>query len=101
MPCSAPCNRLPCNKRCTKLLPCGHQCPGLCSEDCLLEYCRECGIKLDAQVDMIEFKEYGDIDLDETPVIALACGHFFTAQTLDGTSRKVMSLFKFRCLKGF
>ncbi|RYP08152.1 hypothetical protein DL764_002059 [Monosporascus ibericus] len=41
-------------------------------------------MKLDAQVDMIEFKEYGEIDLDETPVIALACGHFFTAETLDG-----------------
>jgi hypothetical protein len=42
-------------------------------------------MKLDAQVDMIEFKVYEEIDLDETPVIALACGHFFTAQTLDGT----------------
>ena len=42
-------------------------------------------MKLDAQVDMIGFKEYGEIDLDETPVIALACGHFFTAETLDGT----------------
>ena len=45
----------------------------------------KCGMKLDAQVDMIEFKEYGEIDLDETSVIALACGHFFTAETLDGT----------------
>ena len=43
-------------------------------------------MKLDAQVDMIEFKEYGEVDLDETPVVALACEHFFTAQTLDGTS---------------
>lgn len=42
-------------------------------------------MKLDIQVDMIEFKEYGEIDLEETPVIALACRHFFTAQTLDGT----------------
>lgn len=33
---------------------------------------------------MIEFKDYGEIDLDETPVVALACGHFFTAETLDG-----------------
>ncbi|KAF1984925.1 NFX1-type zinc finger-containing protein 1 [Aulographum hederae CBS 113979] len=84
MPCSAPCNRLPCNERCTKLLPCDHQCPGLCGEDCLPEHCKECGMKMDAQVDMIEFKEYGETDLDETPVVALACGHFFTAQTLDG-----------------
>jgi hypothetical protein len=42
-------------------------------------------MKLDAQVDMIELKDYDEIDLDETPVVALACGHFFTAQTLDGT----------------
>lgn len=41
-------------------------------------------MKLEEQVDMIEFKDYGEIDLDETPVVALACGHFFTAETLDG-----------------
>ena len=41
-------------------------------------------MKLDAQVDMIMFQEYREIDLDEDPVVALACGHFFTAQTLDG-----------------
>jgi hypothetical protein len=32
--CAAPCTRLPCNKRCSKSLSCGHQCPGLCGEDC-------------------------------------------------------------------
>lgn len=41
-------------------------------------------MKLDDQVDMVELKEYRKIDLDETPVLALACGHFFTAETLDG-----------------
>ncbi|OAL52703.1 hypothetical protein IQ07DRAFT_535610 [Pyrenochaeta sp. DS3sAY3a] len=84
MPCSAPCNRLPCNERCTRSLPCGHRCPGLCGEDCLTEYCKECSMKLDAQVDMLEFKTFGETDLDESPVVALACGHFFTAETLDG-----------------
>ncbi|KAF2730880.1 P-loop containing nucleoside triphosphate hydrolase protein [Polyplosphaeria fusca] len=84
MPCSAPCNRLPCNKRCTRPLPCGHQCPGLCGEDCLPEYCKECEMKLDEQADILLFLDYRDIDLDETPVVALACGHFFTAETLDG-----------------
>lgn len=29
-------------------------------------------------------KTYGEIDLDENPIVALACGHFFTAETLDG-----------------
>lgn len=29
-------------------------------------------------------KTYGEIDLDETPVVVLGCCHFFTAETLDG-----------------
>ncbi|CAF9935528.1 MAG: hypothetical protein HETSPECPRED_009820 [Heterodermia speciosa] len=29
-------------------------------------------------------KKYGEIDLDETPILVLGCGHFFTAATLDG-----------------
>ena len=29
-------------------------------------------------------KTYSEIDLDETPIIVLGCGHFFTAETLDG-----------------
>lgn len=42
-------------------------------------------MRLDAQVDMLEFKDYREVDLNESPVVALACGHFFTAETLDGT----------------
>ncbi|KAL5118296.1 hypothetical protein ACEQ8H_003806 [Pleosporales sp. CAS-2024a] len=41
-------------------------------------------IKMDEKPDMIEFKPYSDIDVDETPIIALGCGHFFTVDTLDG-----------------
>lgn len=33
---------------------------------------------------MLEFKSYGEIDLNSTPIILLGCGHFFTAETLDG-----------------
>ena len=29
-------------------------------------------------------KTYGEIDLDESPIVVLGCGHFFTAETLDG-----------------
>jgi hypothetical protein len=29
-------------------------------------------------------KSYNKIDLDETPIVVLGCGHFFTAETLDG-----------------
>ncbi|KAF2638002.1 hypothetical protein P280DRAFT_456763 [Massarina eburnea CBS 473.64] len=84
MPCAAPCNRLPCDKRCTKLLSCGHQCPSLCGEGCPQGYCQACGMKADVRVDMLEFKEYREIDLDNTPIVVLGCGHFFTSETLDG-----------------
>ncbi len=29
-------------------------------------------------------KTYREINLDETPIVVLGCGHFFTAETLDG-----------------
>lgn len=84
MPCAAPCNRLPCNERCKKLLNCGHQCPGICGEPCPEDYCQSCGLHLDARVDLIEFKTYQDVDVDETPIVVLGCNHFFTAESLDG-----------------
>ncbi|KAL2142872.1 hypothetical protein VTI28DRAFT_640 [Corynascus sepedonium] len=34
-------------------------------------------------VDFMEFKTYGEIDLNETPIAVLGCGHFFTGETLD------------------
>ena len=33
---------------------------------------------------MLEFKTYSEINLDESPIVVLGCGHFFTAETLDG-----------------
>ncbi|KAJ4410034.1 hypothetical protein N0V85_004010 [Neurospora sp. IMI 360204] len=38
----------------------------------------------DDRVDLLEFKTYEEIDLNETPIVVLGCGHFFTAETLDG-----------------
>lgn len=32
----------------------------------------------------MEFKSYGEVNLDETPIAILGCGHFFTGETLDG-----------------
>jgi hypothetical protein len=32
----------------------------------------------------MEFKTYGEIDLNQTPIAVLGCGHFFTGETLDG-----------------
>ncbi|KAF2018601.1 NFX1-type zinc finger-containing protein 1, partial [Aaosphaeria arxii CBS 175.79] len=84
LPCSAPCNRLPCDERCTKLLSCGHQCPGICGEICHEDYCHDCKKRYDDRVDMLEFKTYAEIDVTSTPIVVLGCGHFFTAETLDG-----------------
>ena len=84
MPCAAPCNRLPCDKRCARLLPCSHRCPSLCGEICPTNLCKICGMAQDARVDLLEMKTYAEIDVDLTPVVVLACGHFFTAETLDG-----------------
>jgi hypothetical protein len=41
-------------------------------------------MRTDDQPDMIEMKPYSEIDLDESPIIALGCGHFYTIETLDG-----------------
>jgi hypothetical protein len=84
MPCAAPCSRLPCNQRCGRFISCGHQCPGICGESCPEDYCQTCSNKRDARVDLLEMKTYEEIDLNETPIVVLGCGHFFTAETLDG-----------------
>ena len=84
MPCAAPCNRIPCNERCPRNLSCGHRCPGLCGETCPEGYCQTCSNRKENRVDLLEMKQYGEIDLDETPIVVLGCGHFFTAETSDG-----------------
>jgi hypothetical protein len=85
--CGAPCTRLPCDKRCTRALKCGHQCVSICGETCPDEkYCQVCApdkIKTTI-VDIILSQEYYEIDINETPVLVLGCGHFFTVETLDG-----------------
>ena len=84
MRCAAPCDRLPCDERCAKLLSCGHRCPGICGEICPDDLCRDCGRGQDARVDLLEMKTYAEIDVDLTPIVVLGCRHFFTAETLDG-----------------
>jgi hypothetical protein len=41
-------------------------------------------MRKDDNPDMIEMKPYSEIDLDESPIVTLQCGHFFTIETLDG-----------------
>ncbi|KAE9567786.1 hypothetical protein CGMCC3_g16037 [Colletotrichum fructicola] len=76
MPCAAPCDWVPCTKRCTKFLKCGHQCPSLCGESCPSEqFCHMCAsddIK-DTIVDLIMMSDYRSIDLDEEPCVFPDC----------------------------
>jgi hypothetical protein len=108
MQCAAPCDFVPCNRRCTNTLSCGHQCefsspsfmyktsdllvladegPSLCGEICPTStYCQQCGsgdIK-SMCVDFLEGKEYREIDLNEEPCIFPECGHFLTISSMDG-----------------
>lgn len=43
-----------------------------------------CSDKQEQRVDILEFRSFGEVNLDTTPIVVLACGHFFTAETLDG-----------------
>ncbi|KXH26632.1 hypothetical protein CSIM01_02933 [Colletotrichum simmondsii] len=85
--CAAPCDWIPCTKRCTEVLKCGHQCPSVCGERCPTEkYCQTCAaddIK-NRVVDLILMDDYGSVDLDEEPCIFPDCGHFYTYTTMDG-----------------
>lgn len=49
-----------------------------------MDYCQVCSTKKADRVDLLEFRPYADIDLDESPIVVLGCGHFFTSETLDG-----------------
>ena len=83
MPCGAPCDRLPCDKRCDLALDCGHQCPSICGEKCPpSEFCQVCGEK-DPTIDFVEFKSYKALDIDQDPVIVLPCRHFYAISFLD------------------
>jgi hypothetical protein len=87
MPCSAPCDRLPCDERCEKILSCGHQCPFVCGEDCPTEeHCQLCCTDdvRNARVDLLGFATFSEINLNDTPIVLLSCGHYFTVESLDG-----------------
>ncbi|KAJ8129480.1 hypothetical protein O1611_g4151 [Lasiodiplodia mahajangana] len=85
--CAAPCNWIPCSMRCTELLACGHQCPSLCGEICPEPaYCQVCASEeiKSMVVDMLEMKEYREIDLDTEPCIFPDCMHVLTVTSMDG-----------------
>src|SRR5436309_4600142 len=81
MPCGAPCNRLPCDEHCSKLLKCGHRCPSVCGEICPSSgFCQICGSRREKLVGSIKFSK---VDLDQDPIIVLSCQHFYTRSYLD------------------
>ncbi|KAG0043488.1 hypothetical protein BGZ83_011344 [Gryganskiella cystojenkinii] len=87
MPCGVPCDRLPCNERCDKSLPCGHRCPSICGEICPPQkFCVECKDPetMSMEVDMIMMTSLGETNVDEDPILVLSCGHALTMTTLDG-----------------
>ncbi|KAK5189250.1 hypothetical protein LTR47_011248 [Exophiala xenobiotica] len=50
----------------------------------MLQNSESCGTKHDVRVDLLELSTYAEIDVEQTPIVALQCGHFFTAESLDG-----------------
>ncbi|EKX53108.1 hypothetical protein GUITHDRAFT_64726, partial [Guillardia theta CCMP2712] len=76
--CFAPCDRLPCNKRCDKNLGCGHPCPSVCGEPCepYQSFCRLCDQTGDVgrlQVDLFTSSSLKDANLEADPLILFPC----------------------------
>ena len=87
LPCAVPCSVIPCSKRCTERLDCGHQCPSLCGERCpVVQFCQQCALPeiLETMVDFVECSTYREANLDDDPVIIPACGHILTRSSMDG-----------------
>ena len=75
--CGEICNRPPCNELCHKLLPCGHQCIGLCGDTCP-KLCRICNKE---EVSEIFF---GTEDEPDARFVELTdCGHLIEYSGLD------------------
>ncbi len=87
LPCSIPCDMLPCSERCAIKLSCGHQCPSVCGETCPdVRYCQICGDSNTKEmvVDFILSSTFEEADLDESPCIIPSCGHILTLESMDG-----------------
>ncbi|RPD78076.1 hypothetical protein L226DRAFT_610074 [Lentinus tigrinus ALCF2SS1-7] len=92
LPCGAICARLPCNKHCEQVLPCGHRCPSVCGEDCSIQICPQCApddLRTNVVVDVVMQRTLADLDiesdsLDELTITLPNCHHVFTVETLDG-----------------
>ncbi|KAG0254458.1 hypothetical protein DFQ27_006824 [Actinomortierella ambigua] len=87
LPCGSPCSRMPCDRRCEKLLSCGHQCPSVCGEDCpparFCVQCRNDPTTMEMVVDMIMQAPLSEVDVNVDPILVLPCQHALTMSTLD------------------
>ena len=87
MPCAVPCDILPCSKRYGETLSCGYQCLSVCGEKCPpTEYCQICASESvkGTVVDYILQATYGNVELDEDPVIVPSCRHLMALSSMDG-----------------
>ena len=87
LPCAVPCDLLPCSKRCSLRLSCGHQCPSVCGEKCPdVKHCQQCADKSvkEMMVDYIMGSSYAELALDESPCLIPSCGHILTLESMDG-----------------
>ncbi|KAF9203483.1 hypothetical protein BGZ49_006383 [Haplosporangium sp. Z 27] len=77
-----------CIQPCGSNMPCGHVCPlSFCGEPCpTTDFCVECKDPkiMDYIVDVVMQQSLSEIDVDEDPILVLACGHILTMTSLDG-----------------
>ena len=79
--CGEPCDCEPCNNPCSKKLDCGHDCMGLCGEECP-DVCRICDKEtFNNKVPLIFGTE--DADNSELRIIRIDCGHMFDVTEMD------------------
>ncbi|CAI2168909.1 11576_t:CDS:10 [Funneliformis geosporum] len=84
--CGIPCNKLPCNESCNKMLECGHNCAGVCGEICpSKDFCIICAPEhVKRQVsDAIKNISFSKVDWKKKRMIVLSCGHVYTMETMD------------------
>lgn len=73
--CNEKCVGFPCSENCSKKLPCGHACVGVCGEKCP-QMCAECHL--------LTFTDpVSEIDKGVRLVTLDACGHTFSVDSLD------------------
>ncbi|CDW78789.1 nfx1-type zinc finger-containing protein 1-like [Stylonychia lemnae] len=77
--CDEPCTIAPCPRACPILLECGHNCIGLCGDECP-SICREC------QPDHQAFDNFED-DY-QSKFVQIDCGHLFESTYLDSLFKK-------------